>query len=86
MNRERAVRKVRALAFGRYPSATAAARTLATVGPLTRLEPVSAREAVLTDTPLRSATCRRPTAKMRPLSIRPKSLGAPRENVPAPDR
>ena len=27
MNRERAVRKVRALAFGRYPSATAAART-----------------------------------------------------------
>jgi hypothetical protein len=72
INRERAVRKVRALAFGRYPSAVAAARTLATVGPLTLLEPVSAREAVLTDTPLRSATCRRPTAKACPLSIRPK--------------
>jgi hypothetical protein len=74
MNRERAVRKVRALAFGRYPSAAAAARTRATVGPLTLLEPVSAREAVLTDTPLRSATCRRPTAKIRSLSIRPKPL------------
>jgi hypothetical protein len=74
MNRERAVRKVRALAFGRYPSAAAAARTRATVGPLTLLEPVSAREAVLTDTPLRSATCRRPTAKICPLSIRPNPL------------
>ena len=77
MNRERAVRKVRALAFGRYPSAAAAARTLATVGPLTLFEPLSAREAVLTDTPLRWATCRRSTANVCPLPGSPaKSLGA----------
>jgi len=47
--------------------ANAAARTLATVCSLTRLDPLSARDAVLTDTPLRCATCRRPTAKVRPL-------------------
>ena len=37
---------------------------MATVLALTRLEPLSARDAVLTDTPLRWATCRRPIAKV----------------------
>ena len=67
MNADRAVRRARALALGRYPSSAAAARTLATVSSLTLLEPLSAREAVLTDTPLRWATCRRSTANVCPL-------------------
>jgi len=57
MTAERAVRRARALALGRYPSAAAVART--------RAEPFSAREAVLTDTPLRRATCLRSTAMVR---------------------
>src|SRR5205085_1451082 len=65
MNAERAVRRARALALGRYPSAVAVARTRAAVSALTRDEPLSAREAVLTDTPLRLATCLRSTAMMR---------------------
>src|ERR1700730_11500049 len=65
MNAERAVRKARALALGRYPSAAAVARTRAAVSALTRDEPFSAREAVLTDTPLRRATCLRSTAMVR---------------------
>src|SRR5579859_1114829 len=65
MNAERAVRRARALALGRYPRAAAAARTRAAVSALTRDEPFSAREAVLTDTPLRRATCLRSTAMVR---------------------
>src|SRR5690242_16900860 len=65
MNADRAVRRARALALGRYPSAAAVARTRAAVSALTRAEPFSAREAVLTDTPLRLATCLRSTAMVR---------------------
>ena len=67
INADLAVHRARALTLGRYPSSAAAARTLATVSSLTRLEPLSAREAVLTDTPLRRATCRRSTANVCPL-------------------
>src|SRR5579859_7830110 len=65
MKAERAVRRARALALGRYPSAAAVARTRAAVSALTRAEPFSARDAVLTDTPLRLATCLRSTAMVR---------------------
>jgi hypothetical protein len=40
---------------------------LRSVVALTRLEPLRARDAVLTETPLRRATCRRSTAKVRPV-------------------
>src|SRR5712692_4209036 len=76
MNAERAVRSARALALGRYSSTAAAARTLATVWSLTRLEPFSAREAVLTDTPQCCATWRRPTANLCPLPGAPDTLPA----------
>src|SRR5260370_24788412 len=76
MNAERAVRSARALALGRYLRAAAAARTLATVWSLTRLDPFSAREAVLTDTPLCCATWRRPTANLCPLPGAPDTLPA----------
>ncbi|HET9968060.1 MAG TPA: hypothetical protein VFQ68_07460 [Streptosporangiaceae bacterium] len=78
MNAERAVRRARALALGRYPSAAAVARTRAAVSALTRAEPFSAREAVLTDTPLRRVTCLRSTAMVRKRSHTGRPLRHPR--------
>src|SRR5690625_3457744 len=56
MVRVRSVRRERATTLGRYPSDSAAERTLARESSLTAGCPLSARETVATDNPAASAT------------------------------